>query len=982
MSIALREFLGRLVEAGVTDADGCRRLAVAYRKSTGKLPSEARSLATFLVRHGQITEFEAGAMLGVAPPRLRIGPFVRTGRTGPPPLQHWIPVRRREDGQRGVLAVVSAERADADFRSRLQAHLQIDSPHLQPLECVPHRRGGFLLFSALPAGRSLGSRPDPGGAENDATDPAGRSGLARDIGCPLLDAIEAFHRAGRSPGPLAAKWVWLTDDGRVMLLRDPVKSDGPAPNGPSPADPERDLYRLGELLCRLEFGPQLRLVDRGGEARVSPAEMPALVRAIRSGSTGDPLHRVLAHAVSANPKARFSTVAEFRKAYEAAIGALPRTPARAVTAPPQRAVTPPTPPEPPQPVPGPGRMTLDSPRPVPERVEASDSPEAPVVSEVPVVSGADIVPTEPGTKSRGDATPNPTAAANSDKRPGPRRRPRKRPLAPWVLGGLGFLVLLLVIAVLAYEPGPATPGRRGPRPTIAPPPAPRVAANVAGRESAAGPAAPEIARGYELADDPRLLWAPPYPSGTPAPRELLPPGAGVIATFRLSRWIQDSGGRDLLEAFSPEWDRLAARLRSRTGVDVESIRRLSVALHPGDQGWPEISLAVVLETPADREDLLRRWQVQASRTPEGHTIFAGDDPEADAYFLRSVAGDDSRVAAFAVGGIRRISEVADLEGRPGPLSQPMARAWNGSSDAADFTLLATPNFLFADARRLLKESAPALEQPLRDALIPDVSAWLVTATLGDDRLYAEMRAMPAGEIRGPELVRRWGDALARSPRWAEEFLVRSVPDPSWRLLATRLPMMLRFMNEQRREAIIDQAAVMNLYLPTRGAAQLGLGVLLAANSPGGSGPAAMDPPAAPAMTLDDMLDRTMSVSFAQESLQFAVEAVLEDFGRNLPRGVEPPVARILGGDLEKMGITQNQQVRDFERRDSPLRQVLTDLMLGANPDRTASGPDDPKQSLVWVVADDPENPGRRAILITTREAAADRYELPREFRQE
>ena len=971
MSIALREFLGRLVEAGVTDADGCRRLAVAYRKSTGKLPTEARSLATYLVRHGQITEFEAGAMLGVAPPRLRIGPFVRTGRTGPPPLQHWIPVRRRDDGQLGVLATVSAERADADFRSRLQPHLEIDSPHLQPLECVPHRRGGFLLFSALPPGRSLGNRPDPGGAENGETDPAGRRRFARDIGCPLLDAIEAFHQVGRSPGPLTAKWIWLTDDGRVMLLRDPVKSDGP-----QPANPERDLYRLGELLCRSEFGPQLRLVDRGGEARVSPAEMPALVRAIRSGSAGDPLHRVLAHAVSANPKARFSTVAEFRKAYEAAIEALPPSPGPAVADPPQRPIAPPMPPEPPQPVPGPGRMTLDSPRPVPERAGAA------VVSEVPVVSGADVAPTGPGTKSRGAAAPNPTAAAEKAKRPGPRRRPRKRPLAPWVLGGLGFLALLLVIAVLAYEPGPATPGRGGPRPTIAPPPAPRMAANVAGRESAAGPAAPELASGYELADDPRLLWAPPYPAGTPAPRELLPPGAGVIATFRLSRWVQTSGGRELLETFSPEWDRLATHIRSRTGVDVESIRRLSVALHPGDQGWPETSLAVVLETPAAREDLLRRWQVQASRTPEGHTIFAGDDPKADAYYLRTVAGDDTRVSAFAVGRIRRMSEVADLEGRPGPLSQPMARAWNGSGEAADVTLLATPNFLFADARRLLKESAPALEQPLRDVLIPDVSAWLVTATLGDDRLYAEMRAMPAGDIRGPELLRRWGDALDRSPRWAEEFLVRSVPDPSWRLLASRLPMMLRFMNEHRREAIIDQAAVMNLYLPTRGAAQLGLGAWLVANSPRGSGPAAMDPPAAPAMTLDDMLDQTMSVSFAQESLQFAVEAVLEDFGRNLPRGIEPPVARILGGDLEKMGITQNQQVRDFERRDTPLRQVLTDLMLGANPDRTASGPDDPKQSLVWVVADDPENPGRWAILITTREAATDRYDLPREFRQE
>ena len=47
-----------------------------------------------------------------------------------------------------------------------------------------------------------------------------------------------------------------------------------------------------------------------------------------------------------------------------------------------------------------------------------------------------------------------------------------------------------------------------------------------------------------------------------------------------------------------------------------------------------------------------------------------------------------------------------------------------------------------------------------------------------------------------------------------------------------------------------------------------------------------------------------------------------------------------------MGITQNQQIRDFAKTDIPLRKVLTDLLVGANPDKTATGPTDPEAGLV------------------------------------
>ena len=123
----------------------------------------------------------------------------------------------------------------------------------------------------------------------------------------------------------------------------------------------------------------------------------------------------------------------------------------------------------------------------------------------------------------------------------------------------------------------------------------------------------------------------------------------------------------------------------------------------------------------------------------------------------------------------------------------------------------------------------------------------------------------------------------------------------------------------------------------------------------------------------------MSISFLQFSLQFAVDAVVDEFSQTLPDGSTMPKVRIIGGDLEKNGITQNQQIRGFEREDKPLRSVLTDLVLGANPDKTATGPKDVKQSLVWVVHPVGKPPEETEILVTTRDAAAGQYVLPAEF---
>ena len=82
--------------------------------------------------------------------------------------------------------------------------------------------------------------------------------------------------------------------------------------------------------------------------------------------------------------------------------------------------------------------------------------------------------------------------------------------------------------------------------------------------------------------------------------------------------------------------------------------------------------------------------------------------------------------------------------------------------------------------------------------------------------------------------------------------------------------------------------------------------------------------------------------------------------------------KIIGGDLQKEGITRNQQIRDFDAQATPVRDILTQLVRKANPVTTVTSPDEVDQKLVWLIGPDPDDASKKIVLITTRSAAAEK----------
>ena len=557
------------------------------------------------------------------------------------------------------------------------------------------------------------------------------------------------------------------------------------------------------------------------------------------------------------------------------------------------------------------------------------------------------------------------------------RRKKKKSKAPFVLGGMSVAVIVLLIGLLVggsgdeeYKEEPTV--RREP-PAVIPP---VTGQDRVDQQEVETP--PSALVGYEVVDDDRLLFVPPYGTDSPTiPLSLLPPGPSVIVSCRINDFANHEVGQSLLKGVKTGLEDLLNLASDRTKFPLEKIKRLTVTLFPGEGGWPEVALAVELFEPIDEPDLIELLSVDQARTRENQVIYISDEENADAYFW-IVEEESEAISAFAVGSIEQISEVASLEGSAIPLPRTSQALWSETSIDSDLVVLLTPNFLFADGRELLTVSAPEFVDPLKRFMQPDINAALVTMKLNaDDSVFLETRFAPSGGISEAALLKKVSESFGALPAWANDFILESVQDASWKLLAIRMPQMMQYLSGKIRFGLSENAVVANAYLPQAAFPQLAFAGLLAMNTTTTDAPL-LNPETVKMLSIDEMLDLEMTVSFDQESLEFALEAIVNAFQEGLPAGNEMPKAVIVGGDLELMGITQNQQVRDFSKAKMPLRSVLTDLVLQANPDKSATGPSDLKQSLIWVVTEGEQ--GKKEIRITTRQAAErDSYQVPREF---
>ena len=577
-----------------------------------------------------------------------------------------------------------------------------------------------------------------------------------------------------------------------------------------------------------------------------------------------------------------------------------------------------------------------------------------------------------------------------------RRRVRRSAWAPRILALMAAIVLgqFVYLALVPIEPRYV---ERKPDPIFRPEPSGQngqanASANIpidrgllADSGVDDGPSSTAITQ--QIVEDDTLLYASPdRHSNRPIDLAWLPSNPKLIARFapaRLSGTPLGDVPSALDESVRDAFDDMAAAVK----LPAAMIADVTVAMYSDDERLEPL-LIVRTRRPIDVSTFTAAMRLRETSLP-GNLVAYQDDRWTYAPLVQSdvarpsnsIDPDDAEASdpsgptpatfeRYAVGDPLRVRAAMRRQATPAELSPPMRTAHAAIGSGADVTVIFEPNLLFDEARVLVAKAIP-VAPAVRGFIVSNFAAVGVQATQDADATYVETRLVAGATTSPPSLLRTIRTELPSVPPIIREITERVADDPAYNRLVERFPSMVEFTISLARFDIADRVVTGNVYLPGPAPTQLTGATLLVANAPRRVIGAA----AATELTLDEILAKPISVSFPQESLKASVEAVVAEVTRVLPPAAAAPTIEIIGGDLQKEGITQNQQIRNFERTDTPLSDVLTALMIAANIDKTVTRADDPGQRLVWV-----RDPGATdKILITTRSAAEDQYELPPAF---
>ncbi len=485
---------------------------------------------------------------------------------------------------------------------------------------------------------------------------------------------------------------------------------------------------------------------------------------------------------------------------------------------------------------------------------------------------------------------------------------------------------------------------------------------------------------HVLPDDGQLLWASPT-SGAPIQLNFVPPGVQFLLVVRPSALLQSPEGARVLQALGPDFQAAQEQWQTEVGVLWNQIDQLVFTLHDNGQDFPRAAFVIHLLEPQDEQALADRW-AEAERIDVGATHYflsAGR-----AYYVP----EDGQGKVLVVAAAADIKEVIEFAGAEPAMRREMATLVQASDRDRHLVIVFAPSFLvnnlFRDGRNYVFGDGRRVRKPLEWLFEDNLKACLLSCQFGDP-FYVELRAYGQVDHDSAALAGALRQRMQDLPERIEAYFLDYYPPAYWRRVALRVPEMVRFLHRQIRTGVEDDQAIVNAAMPATAAHNLafaGQMLLVSPQADPGTTTAAVESPFVP-QTMDALLDAAMNLSFDQKSLEFAMRDLAADVKELYPSLPFEFEVKILGTDLQLNGITRNQQIASFSADNQSVAEILTSLVMRANPVTTVQAPTELDQKLIWVVGPDPDMPNRQIVLITTRDAATKKsYPLPKCFQPE
>ncbi len=504
-----------------------------------------------------------------------------------------------------------------------------------------------------------------------------------------------------------------------------------------------------------------------------------------------------------------------------------------------------------------------------------------------------------------------------------------------------------------------------------------------------------------IADDDQSLWETPT-VGPPIDFSYLPPIPRIVLSARGQAMMGSDEGRRVLDAFGPEFQSVLTDFLAPAGIELADCQQLLVSFHEppaemdGEQRRGYLPFAVVtLPKPMSRSAVLAMWgQPDRKQTDQGQTFFENqsgwafypvvpDDPApvGDASEAGDLpAGAEANIVKFAFGPRVLLQQSLALPGGI-PLSGALEDLVPRTDRDRHLNLLYLRPALFNDRGQAWMGATLAAFNRDLSVLLPDeIQGGLVSFHI-DDGNYFELQFDRAVDLKVSQLRERLEAGIRDRRDRLTEFVATVAPNPYWDRVRVKYAGMLADSVRNLRFGVERGQLVVNAWLPPMAAHNLvAASELLATFSDGAARPSESQTEV-PA-TIQALLATPRNLDVANPPDLNVLMADLKreietDYGQ-LPFGWD---IQLLGADLEAEGITKNQRPGQLKMEQKTLAEILTSIMVSANPAKDISGPEDPNCKLVWVLQPDPENPDKQLILITTRGAAEEKgYALPEAFR--
>ncbi len=959
MTVDSNQFWKLLSDSGLVNGDDLQKIVASFddaRAEIDRQPSfqgltEAETLSKWLVQQKVVSEFQADILAKGASGPFKYGNYTVVGRTVSGPLKDSFFAVHRATGHPVLLQFLPGhEPEDLAAWQQIDALVsvvsELDSPHLAAVYetvVLPNYR---FVASQRPVGKPLSVRiPRKGRIPwQDACNVIGQVG----------QAVNKMHHREISHNAISLRTIWQSssvpsqlriqllpdlefeseDDPTVESRLDYLAPEQPDNGGSMPAD----IFALGCVLYRLISG-RVRYQNHDLEAQRKAPE--SVSTELAKHELPLPLAQLMDSMLAFNPQRRPS----IKKVLDV-LGEL---------------------------VPSAEETLPKGEKPVSERSYREELDKfKPGSIQTSIKNLPDIQP-------KSIATPNPQTSASAKYLP---RQKKNKWILPVATLATFAALALIVVGFLIYanqqvvgqlEPNSPSPDPKKPDPVDVADPA--------------GPEEPKIdpnARWIQQLtdDDGERLWETPT-LGEPIDFSYIPPGPKLIFVFRMADLLSEDQGQFLVQSIGPRLKSQLDLWQKKTGVPLDEIERLTISLHPVDFEYQPVFM-VQTTTPKDRQRLLEMWnKPELTKLETGAQIYVGSDSMA--YFFTEGDSNPEKTQKFLIGPDALIRESADLAG-----AVPLAGAMKNLAEVTDqdrqVSILFLRNALFNDeGQKLMAGSMSGFNRELAVTLNDSIRGGLLSLHL-DNGSFLELRFDQTLDLKPSEFQNWLKETTQKSLDKITQYAVSSPANDYWNPVRSRYSLMMLNLYQGLRIGVERQQVIVNCWLPPMAAHNIvgGTELLMAYANGGGEVGAPTTSSTQGPQSIQELLEmpRNLNVT-TNPDLNILLSDLHTEITDELGDLPFPFEIKLLGNDLLTEGITKNQRPGEFDMQQKTLSEILTEIMIRANPNKDITGPADPNCKLVWVVGPDPDNPDQNIILVTTRGAAATKsYELPAVFQTE